>query len=167
VDVIFFRHGVAVDREDPKGKDADRPLTQEGAERVKLAARGLKSLQIDPGLVLSSPFVRARKTAELAKQELNLTIPLELTDELTPEAPPERLLARLKDVQEKFTVLCVGHEPHISSAVSFMISGKIAASIEIKKAAACCVRFAGPAKAGTGTLIWLLPAKILCRLRRE
>jgi phosphohistidine phosphatase len=161
MELIFLRHGLAADLEDWKGDDADRPLTAEGADRTKEVVRGLRALKVRPDAILSSPLLRARETAEIAKKGLITDTKVELVDELALSASPDRLIARLADLAEKPVVLCVGHEPHISTTMSAMVSGKTAASFEVKKAGACCIRFTGIPKAGAGTLLWLLPPKFL------
>lgn len=161
MELIFLRHGAAADREDWKGDDADRPLTADGADRTKDVVRGLKALKVKPDVILSSPLLRARETAEIAKKGLLTGAKIELAEELASAASPDRLIARLADLADKPVVLCVGHEPHISSTISTMVSGKTAAAFDVKKAGACCIRFTGIPKAGAGTLLWLLPPKFL------
>jgi phosphohistidine phosphatase len=161
MEVVFLRHGLAADREGWKGDDEARPLTAEGTERTKEAVQGLRALKVRPDVILSSPLLRARETAEIAKKGLLADAKLELADELIPSAAPDQLIARLADLADKSVVLCVGHEPHISTTLSAMVSGKTAASFEVKKAGACCIRFTGIPKAGAGTMLWLLPPKFL------
>lgn len=161
MEVIFFRHGLAEDREEWKSDDKDRPLTAEGFDRTKAAVRGLRTLKVRPDVILSSPLLRALETAEVAMKGLGNDVKVEIVDELVPAAPQDRLIARLGELGDKPMVLCVGHEPHLSTTASAMISGKTAASLEMKKAGACCIRFAGSPKAGAGTLLWLLPPKFL------
>ena len=167
MDVILFRHGIAVDPENWKGDDATRPLTSEGSVRTKQGAHGLSRLKVQPDHVFSSPLVRARQTADLVNAELALKTEIQLVDDLLPDAPPDALLARLAKLPAHSVVLCVGHEPHLSTALSVMISGKTAASIEMKKAAACGVGFTGLPKPGAGTLHWLLPPRVLRALGRS
>ena len=161
MELIFFRHGLAADREEWKGSDEDRPLTAEGMDRTQEVVGGLRALKVRPDVILSSPLLRARETAEIAKKGLITDAKVELADELTPSAGPDQLIVRLADLADKPQVLCVGHEPHISTTISAMVSGKTAASFEVKKAGACCIRFTGIPKAGAGTLLWLLPSKFL------
>jgi phosphohistidine phosphatase len=161
MDVIFFRHGIAVEQEKWQGDDDDRPLTKAGAESAKLAAQGLRVLKVLPDVLLSSPLVRARQTAELVQEALGVKAKIEVVEDLSPAAPPERLLTRLAHSPNDSVVLCVGHEPHLSTTISATISGKTAASIEVKKASACAVHFAGQPQAGAGRLIWLIPPKVL------
>ena len=167
MDVILFRHGIAVDVVHWKGDDMTRPLTPEGVDRTKQGAQGLSRLKAQPDHIFSSPLVRARQTTELVREELSLKAKIEFLDDLRPDAPPEAMLARLTNLPAPSVVLCVGHEPHLSTALSVMISGKTSASIEMKKAAACGVGFAALPKACAGTLLWLLPPKILRILGRS
>jgi phosphohistidine phosphatase len=161
MELVFLRHGLAADREEWQGSDEDRPLTAEGVERTQQAVRGLRALKVRPDAILSSPLLRARETAEIAKKGLLTDAKVELADELAPSAAPDPLIARLADLADKPVVLCVGHEPHLSTTISAMISGKTAASFDMKKAGACCIRFTGVPKAGAGTMLWLLAPKFL------
>jgi len=161
MELVFLRHGPTVDREDWKGDDADRPLTADGVDRTKEVIRGLKALKVKPDVIFSSSLLRARETAEIAKKGLITDAKVVPAEELVPDASPDRLIARLSDLADKPVVLCVGHEPHFSATISTMVSGKTAASVEMKKAGACCIRFTGIPKAGAGTLLWLVPPKFL------
>jgi len=161
IEVIFLRHGIAMDQEDWDGDDRSRPLTKEGADRTKSAVRGLRALKVRADILWSSPLKRARQTAEIAKTELPFTSKIELIEDLSPEAAPDALIARLADVKRGTIVFCVGHEPHLSTTISSMISGKTAASVDMKKAGACSIRFTAGPKSGAGVLQWLVPPKIL------
>jgi phosphohistidine phosphatase len=161
MEVIFFRHGIAMEQEEWRGDDDDRPLTKAGAGSTKLAAQGLRTLKVRPDILLSSPLVRARQTAEIVQEALGSKSKIEVVEDLRPNAPPERLFTRLAQFSDDSVVLCVGHEPHLSTTISAAISGKTAASIVMKKAAACAVLFSGRPQAGAGKLIWLTPPKAL------
>src|SRR5262249_49031694 len=64
--LYIVRHGIAIDREDPKSPpDPERFLTEEGIEKTKEVARGVVRLGIVPDLLISSPYVRAMQTAEI------------------------------------------------------------------------------------------------------
>jgi phosphohistidine phosphatase len=167
VELILFRHGISVDPQDWKGNDNERPLSEEGADRTKQAAKGLARLKLEPDHVYCSPLLRARQTAELAKAELSLKTKIEVIEELMPDAPPEALSVRLAHLPAQAVVLCIGHEPHLSTTIGVMIAGKTPARVEMKKAAACCVEFVGPPKPGAGILQWLLSPKILRAVGRS
>ncbi len=60
IEICFFRHGIAVDREDPSvTSDAARPLTDEGIRKTRLAAEGLKRMDFGFDKILTSPWLRA------------------------------------------------------------------------------------------------------------
>ena len=70
MDCVLFRHGIAAEREEWEGSDADRPLTERGAKRVAQAAAGLNRLEVQPTHILSSPLIRAIETAKIAHRSV-------------------------------------------------------------------------------------------------
>ena len=66
-ELLLVRHGIAEERAEA-ADDAQRSLTPEGRERTIAQLRSLVELDLNCDLVLSSPLVRARQTAELAVQ---------------------------------------------------------------------------------------------------
>src|ERR1700756_671384 len=64
--LYIVRHGIAIDREDPKSPaEAERYLTEEGVDKTKQVAKGVAALGIHADLMISSPYVRAMQTAEI------------------------------------------------------------------------------------------------------
>lgn len=120
--VMIFRHGIAVPRGDVEGiPDAERPLTERGIKRTRASARGLERLGHDPDAILTSPYVRARQTAELAVLALRRRAPeLKITDALLPDADCRSLLDELRRSGVE-RPLCVGHAPHLDNLVAYLI----------------------------------------------
>jgi len=156
MDCLLLRHGIAVERDEWEGPDADRPLTYRGAERVAQVAVGLKRLDVQPTHVLSSPLIRAIETAKIAHSTLRVRSAAQIVDELVPDAPPDRLLSVLRDLPPESCVLCVGHEPHLGMVASVMLAGKHSTAFPFKKAGACLIELSIPAKPGRGVLRWWL-----------
>ena len=72
MELYIVRHGIAIDREDPKcPADPERYLTEEGVEKTKGVAKGLAALGVAPGLFLTSPYTRALQTAEIFADALD------------------------------------------------------------------------------------------------
>ena len=66
MEIYVVRHGIAIDREDPKcPPDPERYLTEEGIEKTKRVAAAVAALSSTPDVLLSSPYVRATQTAEI------------------------------------------------------------------------------------------------------
>ena len=106
MDCVLLRHGIAVERDEWEGKDADRPLTDRGAKRVAQVAAGLNQLDVQPTHVLSSPLIRAIETAKIAHSLLRVRSAVQIVDELLPDAPPDRLLSFFHDLTPSPRALC-------------------------------------------------------------
>jgi len=108
-----LRHG---DAEDPTPgmDDFDRPLTATGREEATAAGRALVATGAKPDLVLSSPRVRARQTAELATAELG--VGFEVHEPLTGGFRAEDALSLIEG-RDGQTVLLVGHMPDLAIVV--------------------------------------------------
>lgn len=154
MDCILIRHGIAAEREEWEGPDADRPLTERGTKRTAQVAAGLKWLDVQPTHVFSSPFVRAMETAEILHASLAVKSKIQRVEELLPDAPPEQLLSLFRDLPADACVLCVGHEPHLGLAASAMLVGKPSTSFQFKKAGGCLIELPTPPKVSRGVLRW-------------
>jgi len=161
MDCVLLRHGIAVERDEWKGQDEDRPLTKLGAKRVAQVAAGLIRLDVQPTHVLSSPLIRAIETAKIAHRLLRVRSAVQIVDELLPDAPPDRLLSILHDLPPESCVICVGHEPQLGMAASVLLSGRASASFPLKKAGACLIELPMPVKPGRGVLRWWLTSSQL------
>lgn len=156
MDCILFRHGIAVEPEDWKGPDAQRPLTAKGAEKTAEAAAGLASLGVKPTHLLASPLVRAVETAKILRETLAGKVEIRISDELVPEAPPDKLFPLLAALPADACVICVGHEPHLGETAGSMLAGQALPGLALKKAGACCIRFEAAPRIGQGALRWWL-----------
>jgi phosphohistidine phosphatase len=166
MNLYLLRHAEAVERGTPGYEpDATRPLTRDGARRMRRIARGLRALKLDPDVILTSPYLRAAQTAELAAAALKREKKLLVTPHLAPDGEPAKLLAELAHRFPKAkNVMVVGHEPYLSQWVARLIAGDARVAIEFKKGALCkLVAQRGPLGSGAA-LEWLLGPKVLERL---
>jgi phosphohistidine phosphatase len=161
MDCLLLRHGIAVERDEWEGAEADRPLTERGAKRVVQVAAGLNRLGVQPTHILSSPLIRAIDTAKIVHSSLRVRSAIQIVDELLPDAPPDRFLSILHDLPPDACVLCIGHEPQLGMAASVLLSGRVSASFPLKKAGACLIELPIPAKPGQGVLRWWLTPRQL------
>jgi phosphohistidine phosphatase len=161
--LILFRHGLAQDKNDPDcPADAERRLTSKGIARTKKAARGLLRLGVAPDVVVSSPYLRARETAEIAIDELGLELDLVESEALLPEASPEDLV-RFVGRQKVDVVLCAGHAPHLDLVVARLL-GAEGAVTALDKAGA--VSLDVPRGGKRGRIEWLLDCGQLRRVKK-
>lgn len=160
--VVLFRHGIATDREDPAcPPDPERALTPKGAQRTGRAARGLARLGLEPGLILTSPYLRARQTAEIVARALGYPREeLVITESLLPDAEPVRILRELRG--RRGDVVLVGHAPHLDDCAALLLGLPGGPPFRLRKAGALCVeRDSGDMP---GRLLWLLEPDALRRM---
>lgn len=158
--LYLVRHGVAVNRTNPAcPPEAERPLTRKGIKKTRAAALGLRALGIKPDAMLSSPYLRAAQTGEIASEALGFPrAKLRLTDSLKPGSNPADLwkeLARLKAKE----VMCFGHAPHLDQVIAHAL-GASSPITALKKAGVACLELRAllPPK---GHLLWLHTPKVL------
>jgi broad specificity phosphatase PhoE len=72
IELYLMRHGIAADLGDAGVlKDEDRPLTLEGRAKMRQAAEGIGEFGLKLNLILTSPLLRARQTAEVVAEVLD------------------------------------------------------------------------------------------------
>lgn len=153
MNLYILRHAIAVPRGTPEHKDEDRPLTKEGSRKMKLAAQGMRKMGLEFGRILSSPYLRARQTAEIVADVFKLEVVL--SEPLIPTASHRVLIANLVKIRED-SVLLVGHEPHLSEFVSVLACGTGDAQLELKKGGLCKLSSDHLVYGRCATLEWLL-----------
>ncbi len=158
MDIWLLRHAAAEERS-ASGRDADRELTADGARRAERVARGLAALKPRIELVLTSPYRRARQTAEPAARVLGLEASLRETRALEPNRDVAEILEEL-EAEERRAVLLVGHQPFLGTLLGLLVGGE-GLELPLKKAAVACVEREGR----QGTLKALLPPRVLERIR--
>lgn len=167
--LLIVRHAVALDRDEWKKiskDDRERPLTEQGANKMKKVAKGLKkTLSSEPSVVISSSLLRAKQTAELIMNEMPTTNYVE-TESLAPEQDPEAFVNFIRSFATPATdlVACVGHEPHLNQLISWLVSKSRKGIGELKKGGACLLEFDKEVGAGKASIVWLLTSKQLREL---
>ena len=105
---------------------------------MRRSAEGMLALGLRYDLILSSPYLRARQTAEIVAQILKTAEGLHLTDRLTPVGSPRQLLEALHtEYRERQDVLLVGHEPYLSRLLSTLLTGGPNLPVVMKKGGLC------------------------------
>jgi len=163
-ELYLIRHGVAEERGDAWPDDSKRPLTEEGTSRMRKAARGLSRLGITFDIVLTSPLVRARQTAEIVAGGLAPRPSLVNIESLAPDAGYAALMADLEKHARKPRIALVGHEPDIGELAARLIGSRRA--IEFKKIAICRIDLDEIPPSGPGQLRWFVTPKILLALKK-
>ncbi len=156
--LLIVRHAIAVAAAAPGIPDADRALTPAGAKKFQAAAKGLAALLEPPNVLLTSPLLRARQTAEIAATAWGKVRPRR-TPALAGGSFEE--LAEVVDAfRAKDLVAVVGHEPSLSALLARLLGTPQDARLAFKKGGAALVDVPD-GLAGGGQLVWYLPPRLL------
>ncbi|MBX2988921.1 MAG: phosphohistidine phosphatase SixA [Bdellovibrionaceae bacterium] len=165
MELYLIRHAVAEDREEFARRSQDdslRPLTVKGRKKMQKVAIRLRDQVGDVDLIVTSPYLRARQTAEILSQMFFETKIIE-APELVPHGPPQAFVrwmkAHARDLQ---SVAVVGHEPQLSLLASYLLAGAEESLIAMKKSGIACLETVDVEELGPSTaeLSWLVPPKI-------
>ena len=163
-ELYVIRHGLAEERSEAWPDDNKRPLTPDGFSRMRKATRGLARLGVAIDIVLSSPLVRARQTAETVAAGLEPRPSLVNVDSLAPDGSYAAILADLEKHGRRPRIALVGHEPGIGELAARLIGSRHA--LEFKKGAVCRIDLDELPPVGPGDLRWMLTPKILLALKK-
>jgi phosphohistidine phosphatase len=159
-DLLVVRHAIAFERDPARWpNDALRPLTSEGKRRFRSAARGIGRWLPEIDLHLTSPLVRARQTAKILSGTAGWPEAQERA-ELKPQTDPATTLNALSQLDGERLAI-VGHEPHLGRLVALAVAHPAELHLELKKGAVVHLRFEDRIRAGAGTLIALVPPRVL------
>ena len=163
-ELYFIRHGLAEDRGEQWPDDAKRPLTEEGISRARKQARGLARLGVSFDIVLTSPLVRARQTAEIVAAAFDPRPYFVQVESLAPGGAYQAILADLEKHARKTRVAIVGHEPDLGELAARLIGARHA--IAFKKGAVCRIDVDALPPGGPGALRWFMTPKMLRSIRK-
>lgn len=119
--LVVVRHAAAVERS-PDISEETRYLTPEGRVFFRKTARTMLKNGVEPGLILTSPLLRAVQTADILVETLAYSGPFIVRDELRPGFDIQDLEKLLDDYPSVDELVLVGHEPDLSTLVAFLIS---------------------------------------------
>ena len=104
MEIYILRHGIAVERGTPGYKrDGDRPLTEDGERKMWQIANAMLGMDLEFDLIMSSPYVRAKRTAEIVAETLGQEVTF--TDALLPDANMAGLIAEINDEKPQRVLL--------------------------------------------------------------
>jgi phosphohistidine phosphatase len=170
MNLFILRHGLASDPgEDglPKNlSDAQRPLSAKGKQKLWTITEAMRAQDLKFNVVLSSPLLRARQSAQIVTEALELRRKLVLTDHLAPGGSPRQLLAELNELGARAkNILLVGHEPYLTKLISLLITGHDTAAIDLRKGSLAKLEVQHLGYGRCATLAWLLTPKQMALLK--
>jgi phosphohistidine phosphatase len=162
MNLYLMRHAIAVDAGE-NGDDQQRVLTERGRKKLERIARNFEKLDLEFDLILTSPYLRARQTAEVVADALEIRAKAVLeTENLTPLGFADKLVDEINARGALENLLIVGHEPYLSQLIGMLVAGDASLSIEMKKAGLCKLSIERLSYGRCARLEWLLtPAQLV------
>lgn len=167
MNLYILRHAKAEERGAVFPDDSKRPLTKAGEKEMFRVAKGMRALELNFDLILSSPFARAKRTAEIVA-EVFKSNKLRMSQHLACAADARDLVRELNDDYAPLkNLLLVGHEPDLSKLVSQLSVGDDRLSLHFKKAGLCKLTVGELRFGRCARLEWLLTPQQLTALGNE
>ena len=165
--LYLIRHGIAEDLDPAQNSIASdelRCLTRLGRKKVAQVADKLTKLDLNFDLIIASPLVRARQTAEIFIDK-QLSPKIEISPELKPSGnlPAWLINWDARSIETNITNLAlVGHEPNLSEWAELLIFGQVRHQLILKKGGIIGLKFTEDRIAiGTAQLWCLIPPKLI------
>jgi phosphohistidine phosphatase len=159
--LFLLRHADAGDPEAWSGPDAERPLSPKGEAQAERLATFLHGVRFSVDAVVSSPKIRARRTAEIVADGIGADVRVD--DRLGSGVGASTVDGILRDAGAPRRAMIVGHDPDFSDLLGALAGS---AGLTMKKGALARVDVRGRVADGRGTLRWLIPPDLLDRDRR-
>jgi phosphohistidine phosphatase len=158
VDVFLLRHGIA---EDPKPGESDsaRALTAEGRRKLGEVLDVARRADVQPSLILTSPFRRAIETADLAAKVLGYSGHVLKTRALQPDSNPEDVWQEMRGHRSEASLLLAGHEPLFASLAAYLL-GAPSVQVDFKKGGLLKLTVDSFPPHPRGVLNWYLTPKL-------
>jgi phosphohistidine phosphatase len=156
--LLIVRHAIAVPHGTPEVPEDERPLTGRGEKRFRVAAKGLARICRRPDVLLSSPLVRARQTADIAAEAWG-KVEVTETDALA-GGSFEQIATAVEKYADQKLVAIFGHEPDVSTVVARLLGTSSSERLTFKKGGAALLDVPGRMAEG-GALVWYAPPRVL------
>jgi phosphohistidine phosphatase len=167
MNLFLLRHAKACARSPKWRPDDTRPLTRDGEKKMFNVARGIQSLDVSFDLILTSPYIRAFRTAEILGEVFESNKVFE-TRNLIAEAEPRSVIEEINENFPDLTqIVLVGHEPFLTRLISVLLSGRDGLSIDLHKGGFCKMSVGKLCFGRCACLDWLLTPRQLARLAKR
>lgn len=157
--LYLVRHAIAEERGKDWPDDDKRPLTSKGIARMTQQVSGLRDLDVEIDLVLTSPLVRARQTADILVEGLKPSPKLRVFPMLGPGHTPAKVVEALDDDRGARSIALVGHEPGLGELAAWLLSARTPPVF--KKGGVMRIDVSALPPGRDGQLIWLATPRML------
>jgi phosphohistidine phosphatase len=153
--LYFLRHAQA---EDHAESDFARQLTSKGVEQATKVGKFCLHRGLEPCAILTSPLIRAKRTAEIVGKAMDLEPTIE--DWLATGVEYRTILRRLAAHEGCKSLMLVGHEPDFSTCIGALLGIRNPRAVRVQKASLTAVDLLG-LEEGDGQLVFSIPVRLM------
>lgn len=161
MEIYLLRHGIAEEQR-AGARDSDRALTAEGKKRLREVLQLAKTAGANPELILTSPYRRARETAQIAADVLGAKQPLISAEVLTPMGDVRDAWSEIRIHGSVHSLLVSSHEPLVGLLSGYLLNSPQLA-IDVKKGSLIRVDVDSFGVQPRGVLKWMLTPRLAVR----
>ena len=165
--LVLMRHAIAEQRSERWPDDSQRPLTRQGERKHRQISDTLRRMGVTFDQIATSPFVRARQTAEITARAYGWEEEIVETEALASGFGFTELVGFLESHAPEATVLCVGHEPDLSQFAGRLLHASGDVEIDFKKSGVMGLDLPEGLRPGGGVLLWFLKPGHAARVARR
>jgi phosphohistidine phosphatase len=156
IQLHLLRHAHAGEPAGWTGSDDERPLSAKGEAQAERLGRFLAEVGFEPDAIITSPKIRAARTAEVVAAALGVSVRED--ERLAVGFDLVTIEAILFDAGEPVKPVLVGHDPDFSDLVATLCATP---NVPMRKGAFARIDASRPLSAGGGTLRWLIASDLL------
>lgn len=156
--IYLLRHGIA-ENPQPGQRDSERALVPEGRKKLKDVLRMAREADTAISLILTSPYRRARETAEMVSEYLSSEAELLESSALTPDGNPKAVWEEICAHRTVDSILLASHEPLMSATAAFLLNSPNF-RVDFKKGALLRIDVESFGPQPVGTLRWMVISKL-------
>jgi phosphohistidine phosphatase len=156
VKLYLVRHAEAVERSGTT-PDASRHLTTKGRLAFRKIARRVRRAGIAPGVIFTSPLLRAVQTAEILAERLKYQGDVFVAKELSPGFDLRALRFLIDKAGDPREVVFVGHEPDLGILAAMLLD--VPGGFPLRKGAVLAMEEDGSARKGSAKFLWMEDGK--------
>lgn len=156
--IYLLRHAIAEESR-PGHADRTRALVPEGRKKLKEVLRLARQADTAVSLILSSPYRRARETADMVADLLSTEAELLETATLQPDGRADQVWQEIRAHKDMDSVMLVSHEPLLSSVAAHLLNSP-SLRIDFKKGALLRIDVESFGPQPHGVLRWMITSRL-------
>jgi len=159
--IHLMQHGTCL----PKELDEHQALSPVGSEQIAKSAKAARILGLRFQLIIASPKVRSRQTAEIMAQHTGYPVArIEVTEAVKAMASPQATIDFIREYDGLDSILIAGHLPSLRVVSSTLLTDSQKLDINIENGG--LMQLSLPNLGVKGTLNWYLSSTQLAQIAK-